>query len=192
MVTIHSAAEPSSIQDLAFDREGGLLATDGSAVRRINLQCDTTPGPSISSVLESATSNAQLRVAPGQLITIYGVRLGRERGETPAPDSNGFYSTQVSGTRVLVNGVEAPLLYVGANQINAVVPFEVDEQTTGTVQVMRNGAISDSFHVSLGRWAPALFNIAVPPAFDRYALMLNEDGSVNGRQRPAKLGSVVT
>jgi uncharacterized protein (TIGR03437 family) len=59
-------------------------------------------------------------IAPGSLISIYGSNLSTGVGgatSTPLP-------TQLGGASVLINGIQAPLLYAGPTQINAQVPYE--------------------------------------------------------------------
>lgn len=180
------------IKELAFDRGGRLLAVDTS-IRQIELTCSVSPGPAVTGLAESATGNLNLKITPGQLISIYGFRLGPESPVSALPNAAGHYPTEIDGTQVLIDGISSPLLYAGAKQVNAVVPFSVDGRTSVSLEVVRNGRRSDLFSRSLGRIGPAIFSYAgsefIP---DLYARMLNEDGSINGLGRPAKLGSVVT
>lgn len=94
---------------------------------------------------------------------------------------------------MLVGGIAAPLLYAGANQVNAIVPFSIDGQTTVSLEVIRNGRRSDVKQARLSRTGPAIFSYPGPGLYpDLYVRMLNQDGSINGPDTPAKLGSVVT
>jgi len=64
---------------------------------------------------------------------------------------------------VLFDGIPAPLLYAQDNQINAIVPWELD---------------------------PGIFRLD-SEAFGRGAI-LNQDGTVNSKKNPAKRGSVIS
>jgi uncharacterized protein (TIGR03437 family) len=109
-------------------------------------------------------------VAPGEIVTAYG---------------SGFDAQ----TRILFNGVAAPILYTSPTQINAVVPFELSGQTCAIT--VRNGA---------GTIGPATLNVLaeVPALFtldgsgSGQAAALNQDGSVNSASNPAARGSVIS
>ena len=64
--------------------------------------------------------------APGALLSIFGVDLATELGSGPLP-----LPTDINGTRVLVNNIPAPLIFVSPGQINAQMPF-ADEIPVGS------------------------------------------------------------
>ena len=182
-----------SVTDLAVDGQGRLLVVDSAlnAVRRFQpSQCNSTPGPVLGGVLESATSDAELRLTAGQLFSLYGLRLGPSTGVSAELDNTGKVSTELAGTQVLVNGLPAPLLFVRKDQINAIVPFELEGQDTIRLEVATNGNWSDVFPALLAYYAPAPFSLALSSGL--YARMLNQDGSINDASHPAKLGSIVS
>ncbi|HUA83079.1 MAG TPA: SBBP repeat-containing protein [Bryobacteraceae bacterium] len=119
------------------------------------------------------------RVAPAEVIAIYGPGIGPANAVTATP-SNGFYPTTLGGVQVSIGGVNAPLLYVSANQINAVAPMEATIGSGATVQVT-NGASSAQFPV----WI-----IGIAP--QAYSGVLNQDGTLNSQTNPAKSGSIAT
>lgn len=178
-----------TILDLAIDADGAVLALDCSGLRRIDPACQVTAGPSISSVSDTASSSTSLKLAPGQLFSIYGLRPGPDGGRKAEADETGHYPVELAGVQVTVNGRPAPLLSAGPARIDAVVPFDLDEQTTASIVVTRDGVRSDTFQKLLGRWGPAI--LPTETAKD-YARMLNEDGTANGPESPAKLGSKVS
>jgi uncharacterized protein (TIGR03437 family) len=53
---------------------------------------------------------------------------------TATPNA-GFYPTTLGGIRVFIGGAPAPLLYVSAGQINAVVPMGLTIQSASTIQI---------------------------------------------------------
>jgi uncharacterized protein (TIGR03437 family) len=123
--------------------------------------------------------NIAQRIAPAEVIAIYGPGIGPANAVTATP-SNGFYPTTLGGVQVTMNGMNMPLLYVSANQINAVVPMEATIGSGATVQVT-NGESSARFPV---------WTIACAP--QAYSGVLNQDGTLNSQTNPAKDGSIVT
>ncbi len=109
-------------------------------------------------------------VAPGEIITVFG---------------SGFDNN----TRLLFDGILAPVLYVQADQMNAVVPFDITAPTTAiTLQ---------SADQTFGQGRMDVFD-AVPALFTAnatgkgQAAVLNQDGSVNSPSNPAPRGSVIS
>jgi uncharacterized protein (TIGR03437 family) len=70
-----------------------------------------------------------------------------------------FASSTSSGVTVAVNGVSAPLIYVSPTQINFQVPWEtsVTPTTLASVQVGRNGVLSNAQPLTLALAAPSAF-----------------------------------
>ncbi len=71
----------------------------------------------------NAASWADSYIAPGQIVTLFGKGLGPEQGVAYTLGNDGRLGTSLAGTRVLFDGVAAPLLYAQAEQVNAIVPF---------------------------------------------------------------------
>ncbi|HLH18973.1 MAG TPA: hypothetical protein VKX45_17265 [Bryobacteraceae bacterium] len=67
--------------------------------------------------------------------SIFGMNLGAIPSEFTL-DSAGKLPAMLNGTQVLINGQPAPLLYTSASQINAIVPYEIGQSGTATVQVV--------------------------------------------------------
>jgi uncharacterized protein (TIGR03437 family) len=63
--------------------------------------------------------------------------------------------------QVLVGGVAAPLLYVSDEQINAIFPFGVAQNTT-TLIVTSNGSPSNSARVGVVEATPGVFTSGAP------------------------------
>ncbi|MGO9231132.1 MAG: IPT/TIG domain-containing protein, partial [Bryobacteraceae bacterium] len=126
--------------------------------------------------------------SPGEIVSIFGKSLGPAAGATLTLDSTGKVSTSLGGVTVSFNGYPAPLTYVGAGQINAIVPYEVAGSSTATVQVSYDGSTSNQPSLPIAASAPALFttNYGTGPG-----AILNQDYSVNTQANPAAVGSVV-
>jgi hypothetical protein len=149
----------------------------------------TAPVPSIATLLNAA-SLLPGAVAPGEIVTIKGSNLG-----PPTPGvagtilTSGFYATSVAGTQVTFDGVAAPLLYVSAGQINAVVPYALNNKTTTNVQVSVNGIASSIRAFQVAPSAPGIFT--VDASGSGQAAVINQDGTVNGPLNPAAPGSII-
>jgi len=120
------------------------------------------------------------QISPGEVIAIYGPSIGPALAATAAP-VNGFYPTTLGGVQVAINGVSIPLLYVSANQINAVAPKELSSNGAATVQVMDGTTASPNYPV----WV-------LPAAPVTSTTVLNQDGTVNSLANPAHGGSIIT
>lgn len=80
----------------------------------------------------------------------------------------------------------APLLYVQAGQINAIVPMKVVGQTSASVQVTWNGSTAPPVPAALRDASNIL------AASNGRIAAINEDGTVNSNDHPARPGSIVS
>ena len=107
-------------------------------------------------------------VAPGELVTIYGTGFGTQ-----------------ADTRVLVDGAPIPVLYVGAGQINAIVPYVAAGRRTVDFQVEMGGRKSASINIPVAAAAPGIFNTGGA------AIAFNQDNRPNNASNPANRGDIV-
>ena len=131
-------------------------------------------------------------VAPGGIVSFYGVGLGPAAGVGAQLDSSGRFPTELAGTQVLFGGVPAPLLYAAANQVNAVVPFGVSAGTLATVQIRSAAGTSETVALRVVEADPAILALPNPDYGGYKSLLLNQDGSINSLSNPAQPGSIVT
>jgi uncharacterized protein (TIGR03437 family) len=176
---IYSALYPAGTvgQALAIDASG-LVHAAGLNGFVSAIAPSAAPAPEISYFGNAALSAATARVAPGEVIAIYGPGIGPATPAVATP-SGGFYPTTLAGVEVSMNGVKMPLLYAGANQINAVVPMELTTNAAATVR-LTNGATVNAFPVWIVPSAPMAFPVVV-----------NHDGTLNSQTNPAKSGDFV-
>lgn len=99
-------------------------------------------------------------VAADSIVAGFGVNLatGAEKGEDTDPATPGIQlPKKLQGSRVLVNGVEADLFYVGPTQINYLVP----KQTALGIAIIRvesqNGAFITNGTLQIGQVGPGIF-----------------------------------
>ena len=144
----------------------------------------TTPSMKIFGFQNAAGGSVTARISPAEVISIYGPGIGPSVA-TSAPLSGQpgsfFYPKTVAGVQVTINGMNIPLLYVSANQINAVVPMELAPGTAAKVRVINGSAVSPDYPVWILNSAPEAF-----------PTVLNQDNTINSQTNPAKGGSVIT
>jgi uncharacterized protein (TIGR03437 family) len=143
--------------------------------------------PVVITAITNSASGAGGALAPGELVTIWGAMLGPATGLSFSTDP---VATVLGGTRISFGAWAAPILYAGAAQINAVVPWEVAGQSQVTVVVQNAAAGSGSFNVAVAAAAPGVFTSNSTGTGQ--ALALNQDFSPNGPANPAAAGSYVT
>jgi len=148
------------------------------------------PQPPISSagVLNAASSQSGGMAAPGEMVFIYGSGIGPATG-TSWQFVNGVAETTLAQTEVLFNGTPAPLIYVSATQINAIVPYEVAGQNTVYMQVSYQGNPTNTVTLNVAATAPAVFTVDGSGAHG--GAILNQDSTLNTAANPAAAGTTV-
>ncbi len=173
---------PDSYQPiLASFREGG----DAYVAK-----FDFKPEPRFSSSgLVNAATLEPGPIARGQIFSIFGQAIGPPEPTGLRITAEGRVSTELAGTRILVNGRPAPMLFAFATQLNAIVPFDLGGERFVDVQVEFDGMTSPPtrYFVSLAR--PGIFTLAGSGVGQ--AAVLNEDFTVNAAANPARTGSIV-
>ena len=91
--------------------------------------------------------------APGGLASLFGANF------SAAPCNAPFPSTTACGVSVVMNGIAAPLLYVGPGQVNLQVPWELQGQSTVLVYVLANGIRSLPITANVAAVAPAIYTL---------------------------------
>jgi uncharacterized protein (TIGR03437 family) len=128
-------------------------------------------------------------VAPGEIISIFGLGLGPDQPVTAYPAASAPYPTTLGGTQVLFDGLQAPLLYVSANQINAVVPYEVKAPVT-EMKVLGAAGMDGPRAMPVADAVPAIFTYDSSGIGE--AAVLNQDLTYNSIANPAARGSIIT
>ena len=117
----------------------------------------TRPVVNLTGVVNAASfSSGSTRLAPGSLISIFGTQLSTTIAAAqflPLP-------TALGGVRVLINDVEAPLLFVSPTQINAQVPYEIVNASLGILEVSLHGQTSAAVPFQIAAAAPGIFTLS--------------------------------
>jgi uncharacterized protein (TIGR03437 family) len=135
-------------------------------------------------------SQLETPVAPAEVATLFGAKIGPDSPATLQLDSSNQITTVLSGTRVLFDGVPAPLIRVDAGQITAIVPNSLAGKAHSLVAVERNGQITASTTVVIGAASPAL--LTFDPSGAGPIAAINTDGTINSPSNPASAGSIVS
>lgn len=98
-------------------------------------------------------------------------------------------TTSLGGTRVLFDGVAAPMIYTLQGQVSAVTPFQVAARASTTVEVEFQGVRSNPVVLDVAATAPGIFTAGSVGAGQ--GAILNQDYTPNGPDRSARKGSVV-
>jgi uncharacterized protein (TIGR03437 family) len=164
-----------------------------SANTTASMQYSLTINPSMVSMstngIVNAASYAGGSVAPGEIVLISGSGFGASNLVTLQLDNRGYVSTTLAGVQLLFDGVPAPLIYVQAGRISAVVPYLVDGKTATQVQVSSQGQKSTPVAVPVATVAPGIFTLDASGRGQ--GAIVNLDGTVNSPGNPAPAGSYV-
>jgi uncharacterized protein (TIGR03437 family) len=161
----------------------GAVATD-ALIEKFNTS--TTRAAVIDDISSTVPLNGDnntrfLTIAPGEIIQIAGRGLGPSTASGAQLDANGRVASSLSGTRVLFDGVPAPLINVQDSSVVCMTPFEVNGEATTSVQIERNGVAMPG--VIVGVTAVALLPGVLAIA--------NVDGTMNSQSNPAHSGQPV-
>lgn len=176
----YSALSPTGTvaQSVAVDPSGSVHVAGATGF--VSAIAPTTPPTMKISYFQNAFGgNATSRISPAEVISIFGPGIGPATPVTAVP-TGGLYPGTLGGVTVKINGSSMPLLYVSSNQINAVVPMEM----TAGVQ-----AIIHIEGTEPGAPFPVWIVASAPQAFPT---VLNQDGTVNSQNNPAKSGTTIT
>jgi uncharacterized protein (TIGR03437 family) len=183
--------------DAGFPTTPGAVRTthgggEGDAfVARISEDQGPVEGPRISAQgVVNAAGYTGGGVAPGEMVTIFGQNLGPATLTELKLASTTRVDTNLGVTRVLFDNTEAPLVYVFAEYIAAVVPYEVAGRPATNLVVIHRGMRSNIANVPVVQAAPGIYTLN-SQGFGQAAIR-NQDNSVNGPSNPADRGSIVS
>jgi len=190
--SVGSAPAWIGVTDFNLDGKPDLMVAN-SLSNTISMLANVTTVPNQPSITGHAVVDAASfrdgSVAPGEVVTIFGSNLGPTRLTGYQLTASHFVSTTLAQTRVMFDGIAAPLLYVLNDQVSAIVPYAVGGQTETQVVVEHNGVPSGTLTIPVVASAPGLFTATA--SGKGQAAALNEDLSKNFASNPAAQGSIV-
>jgi len=144
-------------------------------------------GPSLLGAASAASGPPTRLISPTELMSLYGIGIGPQTSLAGRVE-NGAFTASLGGYQVLFDGVAAPLLYAGPTQINTIVPHELRGQDYTHLQIVGPAGTIDGPTLALRPARPEIFQNSQTGL----AAALNEDGSINSPENPAKPGSIVS
>ena len=173
--------------------EAGAVPFSGSFLARFEKSAAVVTG-SRPRILPDCVVNAASYigggVAPGEIVTLFGSALGPAELVRLRLTDDGRAATTLADTRILFNGVPAPLLYVSDKQSSAIVPYAMAGRSTVDIQVEYRGVRSDAVTTPVLPSRPGIFTM--DGAGRGQGAILNEDGTINSPSNPAQTGSIIT
>jgi uncharacterized protein (TIGR03437 family) len=144
---------------------------------------------STNSIANSA-SYAQGAVSPGLIVTIAVPGIGPATTVLTQLTADGaFFTTQLGETRVLFDGIAAPMVYATSGQFSAIVPYEVAGKSSTQMQIEFQGVLSSSVTLPVVPSQPGLISLDSTGSGPGVILDLNY--KVISADNPAPRGSVV-
>jgi uncharacterized protein (TIGR03437 family) len=129
-------------------------------------------------------------VAPGELVTIFGERMGGDSLTRLDLNTAGLVARSLDGTRVLFDGAPVPLVYTSAKQLAAIASYAIAGKTQTQIQVEYQGIRSVPVSVPVATSSPGIFSANASGTGQ--GSILNQDGvTVNSSRAPAPKGSIV-
>jgi uncharacterized protein (TIGR03437 family) len=124
-------------------------------------------------------------LAPGELLTLYGVNLA-----SGTQVASGIpFPTTLGNVQVTINGIPAPLYYVTATQLSAIVPYGVTG-SIAKVQVFNNNVASNSVTALIAKTAPGVLTQLQNGL--GYGDVVHSDGTLVNANNPAQIGETVS
>ncbi len=186
-VTTDPGFARSALDTIFQSNRSNFQPADGGPFLRLRIQ---PTGPYFSG--KSVTNGASGRLgtlSPGAISTLYGTDLGPAELALGTVNSAGTaFNTEAGGTRVLVEGVAAPMLYSTRGQVSFIAPYAIDGKGAVSVAVEYGGRRASTF-VSSPAADPALFT--VNQSGRGQGAILNQDASINSAANPAASGSII-
>jgi uncharacterized protein (TIGR03437 family) len=171
-----------------------VLALTAAAVAQEGGGNTGASGPKLSAVsVVNAADYHSGGVAPSEIVVLYPTDAGPSKMAPWALDAmhmSQYSVDSLGGTRVLFDGVAAPMVYAESGRICAIVPYQVAGRKTTEVVVEYQGQRSSPVVLPVVRSAPALFTLDASGVGQ--AAMLNETGCCNSARNPAVRGTIAS
>jgi uncharacterized protein (TIGR03437 family) len=126
------------------------------------------PAARAGGVVNNATFAASDPIPLGGIAAVFGDQFSHQ---PPTTGTELPLVRELGGTKVLVNGVEAPLFYSSEEQINFQMPYET-QPGEAIVQIIRDGRPGNQVTVQVAAKNPRILTF-----LGNYAIAVNTDGS---------------
>jgi uncharacterized protein (TIGR03437 family) len=167
----------------------GYGATAGFLSLNVALQAPTFTGSGVylnpTGMVNAASSSPfSAHLSPGEFLTLYGSNLAPSAASAPSLPLQGT----LNGVQVMINGRQAPLLFVSSGQINLIVPFFTE--SIAQIQVINNGASSNTVTQFVGTTSAGVFT-SPAGGIGEAAALHTADFSLVSDSSPAQAGETV-
>ena len=182
---------PTGLNPGRYNGQVTVTSSGGAATSTATVDVNLTvsaPLPTVTSILNGASYQGS-SLAPGEIVALFGNFMGPATLTPLVLDGSGNVTTTISQVRVLFSGIPAPLLYVSATQVGAVVPYDMTGKLTASVWVEYLGVRSNAVPVNLATSAPGIFTANA--SGNGQGAILNQDYGANSSSNAAARGSVV-
>jgi uncharacterized protein (TIGR03437 family) len=110
-------------------------------------------------MLNAASLSVPNQVAPGEIVTVFGVGIGPRGGIVSELNDQGEVPDALDGLRVLFNGAAVPVLYGDEGQVNAIAPFSLQSGTTASLEMEYQGQRTPAVPVAVVDSQAELFSL---------------------------------
>ncbi len=134
-------------------------------------------------IVNAASMTPQQPLAPGSVIAI----LGSQLAEGQAAYSTLPAGTELAGATVLIAGQPAPLLMADSQQINAIIPYGIEVNTTHQVLVQRGLTYAQPIEINVAAAQPVIFTKGITQGW-----IVDAKGAIVGPGNAAAAGDSIT
>jgi len=138
----------------------------------------------------NAADHSSGKVAPGEIVVLFPSNAGPAKQAGATANSEGRVPTSLGDTRVLFDGIAAPMAYSVKGQVAAVVPYEIANRKTTDIVVEYEGVRSPPVTLRVVDSVPAVFTLDL--SGKGQAALLNQTGCCNSARNPATRGTIAT
>jgi len=137
----------------------------------------------VEGIVNAANSSLGAPLAPGSLISIYGLKLADSTAAAPRLPLEG----DLQGVAVVMAGKKLPLQYTSSGQINAIIPYDIPANVQWPTVVLRGTRQSSVVQVPIADTLPAVFTTN-QTGKGQGAILNNSDGRLFDASNPAHAG----
>ncbi len=152
-----NAAQPATLQAVASEQTLGLSSIAAATAVTVQAASANAAGQTLAVV--NAASGAQATpqvVTPGGYIAVYGTSLASNEAPLattiPLPDT-------LNGTQFFLGGKPLPLLYAGSGQVNALIPQNLNPNTSYQLVIQRGSTLSVPAFLTVAEYQPGIYTM---------------------------------
>jgi uncharacterized protein (TIGR03437 family) len=168
---------------------GGNLSGSAQLSLTVTPNAHATTAAAVLNAASGAQAEAQV-VTPGSYVTIWGNNLA---GNSDGAAKSVPLPTTLNGTQVFIGSQQVSLIYAGANQINAVVPRNLQPGASYPLVVANGSSRSAEVMLSVAPAQPAIYTANASGTGQGVVAIVGDNvlaATDNGR--PARAGEYVT